>query len=534
MIAGRWALMALCGVAVIVAAGCSEGGARGAEAGSRHSAGPAAPIIKITPVTGARGVRPDRPVRVWALRGRLITVTVGAGGRDVAGQMNGQGTAWRSRWALAPGAGYVVRAAAGNAAGTTVTAVSRFRTLRPARTFSAGLDWTLAANQGRSYGVGLPIIVDFSRPVADKAAVRKALVVRAQKPVPGAWRWITDEQVVYRAEGFWPAHQTVTLRAHLAGVRAAAGVYGIKDLAYRFRIGAAQISTVNVRTHRMTVRIGGKVARRYGISAGMGTSLVYTTPSGTALTMDKSPLVIMTNPNVPQGAPGWYREPVPLAVRLTNSGIYVHETPGAEWCLGVTNCSHGCIRQPPGDARWFYHINQTADVVRVTGTDRKMAFDDGWTFYQMPWKQWANGSTINYAAYAAHSPNPAGRAGSGPGSRKPVGSLRRSADRLAGDDGFRRRCRPPYMHRMGTTECATASAACLARRTAIGSCAHRFDRRRTRRDFPETAGRMLTHGDESNEPVKEMVPSRIADSARAIKLVDADRCARRSSNCGCQ
>ncbi len=186
MIAGRWALMALCGVAVIVAAGCSEGGARGAEAGSRHSAGPAAPIIKITPVTGARGVRPDRPVRVWALRGRLITVTVGAGGRDVAGQMNGQGTAWRSRWALAPGAGYVVRAAAGNAAGTTVTAVSRFRTLRPARTFSAGLDWTLAANHGRSYGVGLPIIVDFSRPVADKAAVRKALVVRAQKPVPGA------------------------------------------------------------------------------------------------------------------------------------------------------------------------------------------------------------------------------------------------------------------------------------------------------------------------------------------------------------
>jgi lipoprotein-anchoring transpeptidase ErfK/SrfK len=393
-------------VVVIVAAGCSSGGAGGGNAGSRHTQGPvAAPVIKITPVTGARHVRPDSPVRVLALEGRLINVSVRAGSRDVPGQVNPQGTQWMSRWALAPGAAYVVQATAGNSAGKTVSAVSRFQTLQPSVTFSASLDWTLAANQGRSYGVGLPIILNFSQPVDDKAAVQNALVVTAQKPVPGAWRWITDQQIVYRADGFWPPHQTVTLRAHLAGVRAAARVYGTKNLTYRFRIGAAQISTVNVRTHHMTVRVDGKVVRSYGISAGDGSSLVYTTPSGTALTMDKSRLVIMTNPNVPKGAPGWYREPVPLAVRLTNSGIYVHETPGAEWCLGVANCSHGCVRQPPAQALWFYDINQTADVVHVMGTDRKMAFDDGWTFYQMSWKQWAKGSTINYAAYGTYSDN---------------------------------------------------------------------------------------------------------------------------------
>jgi hypothetical protein len=108
---------------------------------------------------------------------------------------------------------------------------------------------------------------------------------------------------------------------------------------------------------------------------------------------------------VPKGAPGWYREPVPLAVRLTNSGIYLHETPGAEWCLGVANCSHGCIRQPPSEALWFYDINQTADVVHVTGTPRKMAFGDGWTFYQMPWSQWAKGKVVNYAGYPVYSPD---------------------------------------------------------------------------------------------------------------------------------
>jgi lipoprotein-anchoring transpeptidase ErfK/SrfK len=393
-------------VAVIVAAGCNSGGAGGDKAESRHTEGPVpAPMIKITPITGARNVRPNWPIRVSALNGRLIGVTVRAGGRDVAGQMKHQGSEWRSRWALAPGAEYVVQATARNSAGQTVSAMSRFRTLRPANTFSAWLDWILAANRGRSYGVGLPIILNFSQPVDDKAEVQKALVVTAQKPVPGAWRWITDQQVVYRAETFWPAHQTVTLKAHLAGVRAAPGVYGSKNLTYKFRIGAAQISTVNVRTHHMTVRIDGKVARNYGISAGDGSALFYTTPSGTALTMEKARMVIMTNPNVKKGAPGWYREPVPLAVRLTNSGIFVHQTPGAEWCLGVANCSHGCIRQPSAEALWFYNINQTADVVHVTGTYRKMAFGDGWTFYQMPWKQWAKGSSVNYAAYSAYSPN---------------------------------------------------------------------------------------------------------------------------------
>src|SRR5215472_12693144 len=404
-ISGRTAVAGLCGAALIVAAGCS-GATGGGRAGSQQARDSVtAPAIKITPVTGAKGVRPNLPIRVLALSGRLIKVSVSARGRDVAGQMNTRATEWMSRWTLAPGAAYVVQATAGNSAGKTVTTTSMLRTLLPRGTFSASLDYTLAANQGRPYGVGLPIVLNFSQPVRNKAAVHRALVVKAQDPVPGAWRWITDQQIVYRADGFWPPHQTVTMHAHLAGVRVAPGVYGTRNLTYKFRIGRAQISTVNVRTHRMTVRIDGRVARRYGISAGVGTSPIYTTPSGTALTMDKARIVIMTNPNVPRGAPGWYREPVPLAVRLTNSGIYLHETPGAEWCLGVENCSHGCVRQPPAQALWFYNINQTADVVHVTGTNRKMVFGDGWTFYQMPWRKWAKGGSVNYATYATYSPD---------------------------------------------------------------------------------------------------------------------------------
>jgi lipoprotein-anchoring transpeptidase ErfK/SrfK len=404
-VAGRGILAGVCGGALIMTAACSGGGAGGAagQAGSGQAAAAvAAPVVQITPAAGARAVRPNIPIRVKALQGHLVHVVVRARGRAVAGLVNAQSTEWTSRWALTPGASYVVQATAGNSAGKTVTTMSKFRTLRPARTFSASLDWLLAANQGQRYGVGLPIILNFSEPVVHKAAVQKALQVTAQRPVPGAWHWITDEQIVYRVDGYWPPHQTVTLHAHLAGVRVAAGVYGTKNLTYRFKIGAARISNVNIATHHMTVRIDGKLKRSVGVSGGDESALVYTTPSGTALTMDKQRLVIMTNPNVKKGQPGWYREPVPLAVRLTNSGIYLHETPGAEWCIGVSNCSHGCVRQSPAEALWFYDTSQLADVVHIKGTDRKMAFDDGWTFYQMPWKQWKKGSVVDYASYPTY------------------------------------------------------------------------------------------------------------------------------------
>jgi lipoprotein-anchoring transpeptidase ErfK/SrfK len=421
--AGRFALAGICGAVLIMTAACSGGASPGSAARTKAHAQVvvAAPVVKITPAAGARRVRPDVPIRVEALEGRLVSVVVRAHGRTVAGQVNSESTEWKSRWALTPGASYVVQATAGNSAGKTVTTMSKFRTLRPASTFTTSLDWLLAANQGQRYGVGLPIILNFSAPVVHKAAVEKALQVTAQRPVPGAWHWITDEQIVYRADGYWPPHQTVTLHAHLAGVRAAAGVYGTKNLTYRFKIGAARISNVNIATHHMTVRIDGKLKRSVGVSGGNESALVYTTPSGTALTMDKNRLVIMTNPNVKKGQPGWYREPVPLAVRLTNSGIYLHETPGEEWCIGVANCSHGCVRQSPAEALWFYNTSQLADVVHIKGTDRKMAFDDGWTFYQMKWKQWSKGAHVNYASYPTYSPSsprPPGSSGHSPTSMR--------------------------------------------------------------------------------------------------------------------
>ena len=238
------------------------------------------------------------------------------------------------------------------------------------------------------------MIVDFDGPFFNTDQLEKALEVTADKPVEGAWRWVGDQQVIYRTKTYWPAHQKVRLTAHLAGVRAAKDVYGRKDLKRTFEIGAARIAKVNLKSHKMTVRIDGKKARTVPVSGGNGSTMEYTTTSGAHLTMEKGNPVRMISPGRKKGDPGYYDELINYAVRISNSGEYLHQTPGDVGCLGRANCSHGCVRQPAKDAIWFYRNVQPGDVVDVTGTKRGLDWDNGWSFWQMSWKKWKKGSAL--------------------------------------------------------------------------------------------------------------------------------------------
>jgi lipoprotein-anchoring transpeptidase ErfK/SrfK len=367
--------------------------ARSEAAAARRAADTAE--VTITPSDGAGKVRPDRGVLIKAANGRLGAISVTAGDKKVTGDFNAQRTEWRSKWALTPATKYTVTATATNSEGKQTQANSRFRTLKPGDTISASLDWILENNQGKKYGVGMPIILNFDQPVRNKDNVEKALEVRATKAMEGAWRWVGDQQVVYRTKKYWPAHQKVTLVAHLAGVRAAKGVYGSKNLTRTFRIGAARISKVNLKSHKMTVRVDGKKKRSVPVSGGNGSTTEYTTTSGTHLTMEKNNPTRMISPGRQPGDPGYYNELINYAVRISNSGEYLHQTPGATYCLGHANCSHGCVRQPADDAIWFYRNAQPGDVVDVTGTKRGLAWDNGWSFWEMPWKKWKKGSALD-------------------------------------------------------------------------------------------------------------------------------------------
>jgi lipoprotein-anchoring transpeptidase ErfK/SrfK len=370
--------------------------------GGAGAAEPPAATVSITPDDGTRKARPDRPIVVTATNGKLDSVSVKARGKQVAGIFNAARTEWRSQWTLSPSTSYVATATATNSAGKPVQASSEFKTLKPDQTLSASLDWILAGNEGSEYGVGMPIILNFDQPVHNRERVEKALEVKAEEPVEGAWRWMNDQQVIYRTKEYWPAHQEVKLVAHLAGVRAAKNVYGTKNFTWTFDIGAARISKIDLKKHKMTVRVDGKKKRTVPVSGGNATTREYTTTSGVHLTMEKGNPTRMISPGRQPGDPGYYDLLINYAVRISNSGEYLHQTAGDLHCLGQANCSHGCVRQPADDAVWFYRNVQPGDVVIVTGTDREVEWNNGWSFWQMSWKQWKKGSsdklTINPAS----------------------------------------------------------------------------------------------------------------------------------------
>jgi len=327
---------------------------------------------------------------VRAQGGPLHEVVAHTGGVPVRGSLDATRTVWRSERTLRPGAEYEVTV---TAAGRTVAA-GRFRTRPAARALRMA---ATAPLPGETVGVGMPVILDFDSPVRDKAAVERALLVTAERPVEGAWRWVGDQRVIYRTRRFWPARQQVTVTARLAGVRSAPGVHGTTDRTFTFTVGREQISEIDTRTHRMVVRRDGRAIRQIPISAGKATTREYTTTSGIHLTMEKGHPVRMVSPGRQAGDPEYYDVMIDHAVRISGSGEYVHAKDNV-WAQGRVNVSHGCVNVRPDLAAWFYARSLRGDPVVIRGTDRPLEWDNGWGFWQLPWEKWIRGSALDNAA----------------------------------------------------------------------------------------------------------------------------------------
>jgi lipoprotein-anchoring transpeptidase ErfK/SrfK len=299
--------------------------------------------------------------------------------------MNSAATSWHSTWDLAVGTHYTVTATAHGAAGAPVTQTSSFTTLSPASTFQA----MIFEGEHDTYGVGMPIIIDFSRPVTDKAAVEQALQVQTSRPVIGSWYWDGSQQVDFRPREYWPAGTTVSFTGHLDGVEAAPGVYGDHTLTQSFRIGISLIVVASTATHYMNLYRNGKLYRHWPISSGRPT---LPTPDGSYLTIDKGNPVRMVGPG--------YNEEVPWSVRFTWTGDYLHD---AYWSVaeqGTLNVSHGCVNMPPADAEAYYKMELPGDPVTITGSPAAGTWDNGWTEWFLTWPQYLKGSALHEAVEA--------------------------------------------------------------------------------------------------------------------------------------
>jgi lipoprotein-anchoring transpeptidase ErfK/SrfK len=404
-----------------VVAGLSGPGTRAAASGSTSRAGAAQAASSHSRASGGAAapvdLRPDLGVRVAVRDGRLTGVSVrtvasqaGAARHAGASQTGASQTgasptlagtyapgsrSWRTRWALAPSQTYRVTATAVDARGRRTVMASNFRTLQPRSTFTAAT----ILGAGQTVGVGMPIMINFSRPITDRAAVERALQIWSSKPVTGAWYWVTSKSVWFRPRHYWPAHTHVRFTAHLAGLEGAPGVYGRADLTQHFRIGDSLIAVASAATHQMKVWRNGRLAGDWPVSTGRSG---MDTPDGRYLSFAMGSPVDMNSASygVGPGMPGYYDELVYDAVQFTFSGDYVHSAPWSVGQQGIINVSHGCVNVAPGYAAWFYGHSMLGDPISVVGSPVAGTWGDGWTIYFLGWRKLLAGSATGEAVQA--------------------------------------------------------------------------------------------------------------------------------------
>ncbi|HVB45475.1 MAG TPA: Ig-like domain-containing protein [Streptosporangiaceae bacterium] len=339
--------------------------------------------VLITPAAGSKDVNPASGITVTAARGVLRTVSVSGG--QVSGTLNAARTVWHSNWTLPVAKALTVTATAADQAGHVVTRTSTFRTLTPAQSFTT----MIFEGYQQTYGVGMPIILEFSRPITNRAAVERSLVVTTSKPVVGAWYWDTSQTLVFRTRDYWPTNTSVSFVGHLNGVQGAPGVYGTHLLTQQFRIGGSLIVVASTSTHRMKLYRGGRLIRNWPISSGRPGD---DTPDGTYLTIEKA------NPTLMKG-PGYSIE-VPWSVRFTWTGDYLHDAYWSVGQQGFTNVSHGCVNMAPADAQFYYQMAVPGDPVTITGSPKGGTWDNGWTYWFLTWAQFLKGSALHQAVLA--------------------------------------------------------------------------------------------------------------------------------------
>ena len=386
----RWrcvaASVAVLVVLALVANGCSVSSGSGGQADDPSPAPSPSPTrsmakVTITPKNGARQAKP-KGITVEVSAGTLVSVKVRGGDEPVPGEYDETRTAWHSNWTLSPGKEYFVKVIAVDAAGRQAGKSSRFRTLEPSTT----ADCTIFQGKGQTYGVGMPVMLSFSKAVENKKAVEEALVLRCSRKVVGAWYWDGDQTLWFRPRNYWPQHVKLSFTGHLDGVQISPGVYLTHTLRQSWRIGRSLILVASASNHHMKVYKDRKHYATWPISTGRPG---HETPNGTYLSIEKA------NPQHMVGDD--YDLMVPHSVRFTWSGDFVHAASWSVGSQGYANVSHGCVNVGPGNAALYYSWSIPGDPVTVTGSPKSGSWDDGYTCWFLSWKELWKGSALHKA-----------------------------------------------------------------------------------------------------------------------------------------
>ncbi len=344
--------------------------------------------LSVAPSDKTSAVPLDAPITVTASSGRVDTVTVvDDAGEPLAGKLAADGTRWTSSSPLAPRTTYTVSATGSSRTGASGRVSAVLTTAAAAKTSSA----SLVPGNGWTVGVGMPVEVDFTHKVTNRAAVEKALTVTATPAAKGAWRWISSSRLEWRPESFWKSGSTVKVSGDLSKVELAKGVWGAKDISSGFSVGSAMVSTVDVAKHTLTVTRNGKLLRVIPVTTGKPG---FQTRNGIKVIISRQSSVQMdaATTGIDRSSPEYYNLNVKWAMRLTWSGEFLHAAPWSVASQGKANVSHGCTGMSTADAEWLFHQSKVGDVVRFVNSPRPLEPGNGYTMWNMSFAKWSGQS----------------------------------------------------------------------------------------------------------------------------------------------
>jgi lipoprotein-anchoring transpeptidase ErfK/SrfK len=384
--------------ALVLLAGCqgSSGvGAAAAPTAAPTTAEPAPASVEVSPADGATDVSPRVPLEISVTDGELTEVRVVDGaGAEVAGAVaDSPGDpavdVWTPDTPLDYGTSYTLTATAEGEDAGTAEGATTFTTVTP----QTQLTPSIGPLDGQTVGVGMPIRVYFDEPVTDKTAVENNLQVTSSTPTDGAWNWFSDTEVHFRPSQYWPENTDVTLDADLYGIPLGGGVWGRTDRTVSFRVGERHVSIADADTHRMEVYDGDQLVQTFPISTGSPDNPSYNGPH-VVTELNRDRVMDSSTYGVPVDSPEGYRTPVEYAVRISDSGEFVHAAPWSVRQQGRENVSHGCINVSTENARWFFGFSQPGDVVEIRNSDAGTLRSDisDWT---IPWEEWRAGSALH-------------------------------------------------------------------------------------------------------------------------------------------
>ena len=149
------------------------------------------------------------------------------------------------------------------------------------------------------------------------------------------------------------------------------------------------MTKVNLADHVAKVYRNGDKVRTIPISGGKPG---WQTRSGTKLVMAKEYNKKMTNEMI--GAKEDYSLTAQYAIRITNSGEFLHSAPWNAGYFGRSNASHGCVGMSNSNAGWLYERVLIGDPVITTGSSRKLEQGNGYSDWNISYKQYKKGSAL--------------------------------------------------------------------------------------------------------------------------------------------